>query len=126
MDVSQIATLAIPTLCGFLDAGGKTIAEGIAGDLWTFIKGIFSSEPQKKAIAELERTPNDAIAQAKAISKLEEILDANPDLKEELSKILEKIPKDTDNTIESYNQTITGNQSNGVQGVKNSTININK
>lgn len=124
MSFASIATAAIGFIAPFLAKGGEEIAKGAGKDLWELIKKPFQKkESHQAAIKELEEKPTDPIVQGKVIGKLEEHLENDPEYARELGNLLKKMNVQQNNT---HTQTITGDGNIAIQGVQDSTININK
>jgi hypothetical protein len=123
MDFSTIASDALGVITPYLAKKGEKIAGEIGHDLWELIKKPFISDKEQSLIAQLEEHPDNAKTQGKVEMKLEELLEANPEIASELQRRLAQAGP----AIENHNNTatVTGNNNNVVQGVNNSPITIN-
>lgn len=126
MDTTTIATLTVAAVAPYLKQGISELSKGIGKDLWETIKKPFTKDSQKKALEALKENPNDKEVQTKVISKLEDVLEDNPDFANELKVLLEKISKDEQASIIKQNTlTVSGNNSVGIQDVQGGSISIN-
>ena len=120
---ATIITSAITTISPYLIKGGKAIAEGIGKDLWGLIKKLFKSEKDKKIIEDFKENPGDEKLQGKMELKLEEFLEEDPELVEQIKKLL---PEAKQQMPKVNVQNIKGNNNTALQDIHGSTINIEK
>ena len=124
MDLSQIASDALNTITPYLIQKGKAITEGIENELWEIIKKPFTSDKDRSLITQFEDQPSDAKIQGKIELKLEELLEAHPEIAKELESLVSQplMPRRYHLTT----STITGDSNVTTQETHRSTININQ
>lgn len=124
IEYSTIASEALSTLQPFLELGGKEIIKSVAKDLWSKVKGEFTSKEEIEVLTKLESEPTDLKNQGKFEFLLESKLKENEELLDELNKLLNQIKKSED-----YSSVISqkGNDNISISGkILGSNISINK
>ena len=115
MDFVTIATfISLQVASGFLKEHGK--------EIYQKVKGLLTPE-ELISLDLLEKYPESKELQGEVATALETHLGANPDVAQELTALLEKLPafEAKQNTI-----TQTGDGNTAVQDIHGSEININK
>ncbi len=126
MDFTGIAAGVITALVPYLAKGGeklvdKMVDEGFEqrGKIWEMTKGLFL-EDNLTLLNLFEENPNNAKTQGKLESKLEDKLQANPEIAKEFESLLKQIPAE----MKTNSINIQGNENKVAQDVKDSTITI--
>jgi hypothetical protein len=118
--IPELAAATATVLGPYLAAGGteaaKEVAKTAAKGLYDWVKARF--EPQ---VADLEKTPEDADAQAALRHALKKKLENDPDLHAELSALVEEIARKSPGLVQTSTITGDGNVSNQVLGSGNQT-----
>lgn len=126
MDFTMIAAGVITALVPYLAKGGEKLAEKIAeegfeqrGKIWDMTKSLFL-EDNLTLLNLFEQNPADAKTQGRLEIRLEDKLQANPEIAKEFETLLKQLP--AEKKTNSVN--IQGNENKVVQDVKDSTITI--
>lgn len=126
MDFTIIAAGVVTALVPYLAKGGEKLVDKIVdegfeqrGKIWEMTKGLFL-EDNLTLLNLFEENPNDAKTQGKLESKLEDKLQANPEIAKEFESLLKKIPAE----MKTNSINIRGNENKIAQNVKDSTITI--
>jgi len=96
MVIETIASAAIPLGIIFLTKAAEDASSQVLKSLWTAIKKPFTSDKDRAIIKELEKNPSDLRLQGKAEAKLESFIEANPEIAEELEKLISEAKKQGD------------------------------
>jgi hypothetical protein len=112
MTPNEIALATIAFLSPYLIEGGKELAKSAGKEVWELIKKPFTSDKEKALLTDLEKNPDNQIVQGKVIGKLEEYLEANPELLKSLTELLSKAKSESINISQSKNVN-TGNVNTG-------------
>ncbi|WP_099720002.1 hypothetical protein [Flavobacterium sp. 2] len=96
MEPITLITAALQIATPYLIKSGEKFAEGIGEDIWKWIKKPFTSEEEKEIISDFQLERDSEKVKAILSQKLEE----DPQFKNEF----EKVVKDAENKMNSYNQ----------------------
>ena len=117
--LTEIAAAAVIYLAPYLAEAGKEAAKkvgGAAGDrvvkLYDTLKAKLTHPSAQQALADLEKTPEDADAQATFRSQLKKALAEDPQLLAELGSLMTEIERETGGVRQ--NIAITGDENVGV------------
>jgi hypothetical protein len=118
--LTEIATAAVIYLTPYLAEAGKEAAKkdgGTAADrvvkLYDALKAKLTHPFAQQALADLEKTPEDADTQATFRSQLKKALAEDPQLLAELGSLMTEIERETGGVRQ--NIAITGDENVGVQ-----------
>src|SRR4051794_3214467 len=117
MDPVSLATAAVAVLSPYLVKGGKETAKTAAKDLFTWLKGKLTGRAAE-ALSDLEKAPAAEDNQADLRKQLVKVLEADPQLREELRRLLPEAPAagvttqtiDQSNSLNAKVAQVEGNQ----------------
>jgi len=124
MEIAELATQTFDTIQPFLEAGGKELIKGVASDLWSKVKNVFTNKGEEQILQDFEENPTDLKTKGKVEYILETELKTDLDLVKSLSNLVELVKKSEDySTV--VNQIGDNNISIGGK-ISKSKINIRK
>jgi hypothetical protein len=127
MDFTAIATGIITALVPYLAKGGEKLVDKVVDEgfqqrskIWEMTKDLFL-EDNLTLLNLFEQNPDDARTQGKLESKLEDKLQANPEIAKQFESLLKQIPAE----IKTNSVNIQGDNNKVAQDIKDSTVTIN-
>lgn len=100
IDITTLTASAVSVLIPYLMKGGEALSEEAGKSLWSWLTEKFTARNKQRDLDAFKKTPTDQRLQGKVEAGLEDILRENPDLINDMEKMLKEFQNNQSSIIQ--------------------------